>query len=462
MPCPLDLRHRSGVISSPADSLFDTVILIRSARSPSLYGETHLIRSTLRDRRRITNIRRSLLQVDRLEARQVLSGSAAAIQVAHPMFALSPFSGGNGPSGGYSPSQITAAYGFSSVSFNGVAGTGAGETIAIVDAYNDPNIASDLSTFDAQFGLPAANLSVVNQTGGSTLPAADSTGGWELEESLDVEWAHAIAPGAKIILVEASSASDTALLAAVQTASTTLGANVVSMSWGGSEFSGESSYDSTFAHAGVVYTASSGDSGAPISWPAASPNVVAVGGTSLNLSGSTYGSETGWSGSGGGPSAYYSKPSYQSGVVTQTTMRANPDVAYNADPNTGFSVYDSVPYNGQTLNWLTVGGTSAGAPQWAALAAIADQGRAAYGLPAINATSSQEIQTTLYKNTSDFHDITSGTSTGTPNYSAGTGYDYVTGIGSPIANLVIQSLDATGTTKPADHLVVTGTTSDVA
>ncbi len=148
--------------------------------------------------------------------------------------------------------------------------------------------------------------------------------------------------------------------------------------------------------------------------------------------------------------------------MTQTTKRANPDVAYNADPNSGFSVYDSIPYNGTTYGWLSIGGTSAGAPQWAALAAIADQGRAAYGLPAINASSSQEIQTTLYKNTSDFHDITSGTSTGTPNYSAGVGYDYVTGIGSPIANLVVQSLDGTGSTKTPDHLVVSGATSDVA
>jgi Domain of unknown function (DUF4082)/Fibronectin type III domain len=378
------------------------------------------------------------------------------------MFEVTPFTG-NGPNGGYSPSQITAAYNVNQVSFNGATGTGAGETIAIIDAYNDPKIASDLATFDAQFGLPTAQLSVVNQSGGTSLPASDSTGGWELEESLDVEWAHAIAPGAKIDLVEASSATDANLLAAVNTASTTLGANVVSMSWGGSEFSGETSDDSYFTHAGVVYTASSGDSGAPISWPAASPNVVAVGGTTINVNGTTYVSESGWSGSGGGPSAYYSQPSYQSGVVTQqTTKRANPDVAYNADPNSGYAVYDSVPYEGTTYGWITVGGTSAGAPQWAAIAAIADQGRVAYGLPAINASSSQEFLTTLYKNTTDFRDVVTGTSTGSPHYSAGVGYDYVTGIGTPLANLVVQSLDGTGNAKPLDHLVVTGSTTDVA
>ena len=119
-------------------------------------------------------------------------------------------------------------------------------------------------------------------------------------------------------------------------------ANVVSMSWGGGEFSGETAYDSHFSQAGVVFVASSGDSGAPISWPASSPNVLAVGGTALTLgANNAWSSEVGWSGSGGGPSAYESQPSYQNGVVTQTTMRANPDVAYDASPSTGFAVYDS-------------------------------------------------------------------------------------------------------------------------
>lgn len=113
---------------------------------------------------------------------------------------------------------------------------------------------------------------------------------------------------------------------------------------------------------GVVYTASSGDSGAPISWPASSPNVLAVGGTTLNVNGTTYVGESGWGGSGGGPSAYYAQPAYQAGVVTQTSQRANPDVAYDADPATGFSVYDTVPYNGSVPGWASVGGTSAGAP----------------------------------------------------------------------------------------------------
>ena len=223
------------------------------------------------------------------------------------------------------------------------------------------------------------------------------------------------------------------------------------MSWGGGEFSGETGDDSDFSHAGVAFVASSGDNGAPISWPASSPNVLSVGGTALTLgAGNNWSSEVGWSGSTGGPSAYESQPSYQTGVVTQTSSaRANPDVAYDASPSTGFAVYDSVKYQGTTYGWIQVGGTSAGAPQWAALLAIADQGRAASGQPALDSTSPQEVMTILYSNPADFHDITSGTSTGSPHYTAGPGYDYVTGMGSPIANLVIGSFDGTLPASPA-------------
>ena len=143
------------------------------------------------------------------------------------------------------------------------------------------------------------------------------------------------------------------------------------------------------------------------------------------------------------------------------SKRANPDVAYDASPSTGFAVYDSFKYEGTSYGWLTVGGTSAGAPQWSALLAIADQGRALDGQPALDSSSPQEVMTTLYKNPGDFHDITSGTSTGTPHYTAGTGYDYVTGLGSPMANLVVGSLDGT-TTAASDTLVVTAPTSETA
>jgi hypothetical protein len=403
--------------------------------------------------------------VDLLEVRQLLSTFAAPTSgpVAHPMFEVGRLvSNPTVPAGAFTPAQIQQAYGFNAVSFGGVHGDGTGQTIAIVDAQDDPNIQSDLNAFDAQFGLPATTVTRVNQAGGTTYPATDSTGGWELEVALDVEWAHAMAPGAKLLLVEANSSSDSDLLAGVDYASAH--ANVVSMSWGGSEFSGENSaaYENHFVRAGVTFVASSGDSGAPVSWPAASPNVLAVGGTALTLgSGNSYASESGWSGSGGGPSAFETQPSYQTGVVSQTTTgRANPDVAYNASPSTGFAVYDSFNYQGNSYGWITIGGTSAGAPQWAALLAVADQGRALGSQPALDSTNSQEVSTTLYKNAvpGEFHDVTGGTSTGSPNYTAGPGYDYVTGLGSPVANLVVQSLDGT-VSAPADKLTIASPTS---
>jgi len=363
------------------------------------------------------------------------------------------------PSSAYTPAQIQAGYGFGS-SFNGVPGDGRGETIAIVDAYDDPNIQADLTAFDAQFGLPNPMFARVNQSGGTTsYPPADSSGGWELEESLDVEWAHAMAPGANIILVEANSSGSNDLLAAVSYAAAN--ANVVSMSWGGSEYSTESSDDSYFNQSGVAFVASSGDGGAPPIWPAVSPDVLAVGGTTLSLSASgAWLGETGWSGSGGGPSAYESQPPYQNGTVKQTsTARANPDVAYDADPNTGVAVYDSIPYEGTSYGWIQVGGTSAGAPQWSALLAIADQGRAAYGQQPLNNTNPQQVMDILYENPADFHDITTGMSTGSPHYSAGPGYDYVTGLGSPMASLVIGSFTST-TPASNDALVLTAPTTD--
>ena len=400
-------------------------------------------------------------ELDRLESRQLMSAAPLSVQ---PMYEVGFLSASTSPpSGAYTPTQIQQAYQFNQINFNGVTGNGSGETIALVDAYDDPNIQSDLNTFDTQFSLPSTTVTRVSETGSSSLPGTDSSGGWELEESLDVEWAHAMAPGAKLLLVEANSPNNSDLLSAVSYAAAH--ANVVSMSWGGGEFSGETADDSDFSKAGVAFVASSGDNGAPISWPAASPNVLAVGGTALTLGASNvWSSEVGWSGSGGGPSAYEAQPSYQSGVVTQTsTKRANPDVAYDASPSTGYAVYDSYKYEGTVYKWLTVGGTSAGAPQWSALLAIADQGRALGNLPAIDSTSPQEVMTTLYKSPGDFHDITSGTSTGTPHYSAGPGYDYVTGMGSPIANDVVASFDgANSTPTPSDTLVLSATTAETA
>ena len=188
---------------------------------------------------------------------------------------------------GYSPAEIRAAYGIDAITFSSgtVSGNGAGETIAIVDAYSDPNIKSDLAAFDSKYGLSAPPSFTVDNLGATTTDA-----GWALETALDVEWAHAIAPDANIVLVEASSASIEALFGAVQYASNLPGVGVVSMSWGASESATESRYDGLFAtpagHTGITYIAASGDTGASsgVMYPAASPDVLAVGGTTLTLS----------------------------------------------------------------------------------------------------------------------------------------------------------------------------------
>jgi subtilase family serine protease len=351
------------------------------------------------------------------------------------------------------PAQVRSAYGFSLAAVNGTSLTGAGETIAIVDAYNDPYIASDLKAFDAKYGIAAPpSLKVVSETGSTTaLPQNSSS--WSGEIALDVEWAHAIAPGANILLVEANSSNTSDLLSAVNYARNQSGVVAVSMSWGSSEFSGETSYNSYFTtpagHAGVTFVASSGDNGAGAIWPAVSTNVLAVGGTTLSLSGSNYGSESAWSDSGGGVSKFISKPSYQTAYTGRT--RGSPDVSYDANPNTGFAVYNS--YDG---GWEQVGGTSAGAPQWAALVALADQGRALKGLGSLDG-GTQTLPAIYAMPSSDFHDITSGSN----GYPAKTGYDLATGRGSPVAQNVISYLVGygTGTTTSTTTGTTGGTTT---
>ncbi len=239
----------------------------------------------------------------------------------------------------------------------------------------------------------------------------------------------------------------------------------VSMSWGGSEFSGENSYDGVFtppaSNPGVVFINAAGDSGAPAEYPSTSPNVLSVGGTTLNLTSSgNYSSESAWSGGGGGISAFESQPSYQKGVVTQsTTKRTSPDVSYDANPNTGFPVYQTYG-NSSSAPWLQYGGTSDASPQWAALVAIADQGRAISGETALAGTT---LMKDLYSlPSSDFHDITSGSTNGSPRESATTGYDLATGRGTPIANLVVTGLVGGSSSTSTIHFSVTGATTDTA
>jgi subtilase family serine protease len=339
----------------------------------------------------------------------------------------------------FDPTQIANAYSFSQVSYSTASGmvpaNGAGQTIAIVDAYDDPKIASDLHHFDQTFGLPDPPSFTKVMQSGTVANAA-----WASEIALDVEWAHAIAPGARILLVEARSEDSSDLMNAVRYAASQPGVSVVSMSWGGGEFSSEASFDSYFTtpagHAGVTFVASSGDAGSP-TWPGISPNVLSVGGTTLQLtSNGSYGSESAWSQSGGGVSTYEPRPGYQVYASTGSLRRTTPDVAFNANPSTGLYVYDS--YNG---SWFSIGGTSAGAPQWAALVAIADQGRALQGKSSLDGPTQTMYALYRMSQTAEYtyyHDVVSGAS----NNSAGIGYDRATGLGSPIASQVISALVA--------------------
>lgn len=324
---------------------------------------------------------------------------------------------------GYTPSQIRNAYGL-----NQVSATGVGQTIAIVDAYGSPTIQSDLAAFSSKFGLSQANLTVAYPTGKPT----KTDGGWALETAMDVEWAHTIAPNANILLCVANSTSNKDLVAAIDYASSH-GAQVVSNSWGGPEFPAESSYDSHFQHSGTVYLASSGDRGSGVEWPSVSPYVISVGGTTLNIdSNGTYQGEFGWFGSGGGISIYEPIPSYQNNLARIVGFhRGNPDISWDADPNTGAAVYSTTQYNNQS-GWFQVGGTSLGSPSWAGLIALFDQNRS-------STLSSFDTISTLYSASNstystEYNDVTIGIN---GFFIAQPGYDLVTGIGSPKANALV-------------------------
>jgi hypothetical protein len=404
----------------------------------------------------------------------------------------------------FTPAQIRTAYGINKIVLPKViSADGAGQTIALVDAYYDPTIQTDLAAFNKKFNLAPLDgkngdgtfyqVDLSNQT---QSPSGDD---WTLEQALDVEWAHAIAPKANIVLVEAASDTQISdlndpnygepvdLLNAVQagasgvypssaTVYTQAGqqppgfvvpaAQTISMSWGVTEVPAEVNWDTKFFDTpGKTFVAASGDSGAGTIWPSVSPDVVSVGGTTLKLTSSnTIASEVGWGngvwspffgGSGGGFSQYEPLPTFQDNIstvqggykLTSFKARLNPDVAFDADPNSGLYVV-----NGGAA--YQVGGTSAGSPAWAAMIAIADQGRVANGLQPLSSTDTLGY---LYTSSaSSFHDITSGNTgtydvlgtngnvIGTISVSAVKGYDMVTGLGSPVANVLIPSLAKAG------------------
>jgi hypothetical protein len=334
---------------------------------------------------------------------------------------------------GLTVAQVETAYGLSGLTFGGQAANGAGQTIAIVDGFNDPNIQTELSVFDNANNLPPPpSLRVVGQSGGAPTSASDA--GWAQEEALDVEWAHALAPGAAIVVVSANSGTIPDLMAGVQTAVGIGGVSVVTMSWSGNEGLYYSpAYDSIFAKPGITFVAASGDGGyyGGVQYPASSPYVLSVGGTTLQVDASgNYLSETPWFGTSGGISLIEPEPSYQFSVQS-TGGRTVPDVAFIGNPDTGVAVYSMDPYNGQG-SWQNVAGTSLGAQAWGALIAVVDQGRALAGKPALSSTAALNALYTLPS--SDFHTVAGG-------------YNTQTGLGTPNGGALINDLVASNSSN---------------
>ena len=377
----------------------------------------------------------------------------------------------------YTPAQIRAAYGLPALpaSTSGLtaaqaAQLGAGQTIYIVNAKHDPNVVAELAAFNAKFNLPGCTsrtlaagaslpLAAAAATGcelvvaystsagglSATAPAYDS--GWATEIALDVQWAHATAPLARLVLIEAPDASVASLSNAVALANK-MGPGVVSMSFGAAEGNWVSSYERVFQGTGMSYLAATGDDGAAVSWPSVSSRVVAVGGTTLNYGGSGARSETTWSGTGGGTSVYVALPSYQSGTLGGYARRAVADVAFNADPNSG--QYVAIIAQGSTsVRWVSAGGTSLATPQWAGLLAVANAmrvagGKAVLGQP--HAALYQQIGAVPTQYAAVFKDVASGSNGSCATCAAKAGYDTPTGWGTPNASALLTSLTGASVT----------------
>jgi len=309
------------------------------------------------------------------------------------------------------------------------------KAIALVDAYDDPNAASDLAVFSTEFGLPTANFKVIYAAPGSstqttTPPPQDSSGSWEFEESVDIQMAHAMAPHAKIYLVEANSNGSGDLLPAITLASNLVaaaGGGEVSMSWGFGDFAGENGWDGYFTTTGVVYFSSSGDS-AGISYPCTSPNVVCVGGTTISRNATTgnFESESAWPDTGGGPSPNEPIPSYQSGIASIVgTQRGTPDLAFVGDGRTPVWVYDTFPMGGSPGTWWLASGTSVSAPGMAGIVNAAGNFYASTNAELTEVYSQIGVAT-------DFRDIVSGNCGDYAGYLSAKGWDFCTGVGASL------------------------------
>lgn len=373
----------------------------------------------------------------------------------------------------YTPAQIRAAYALPALPVAGstptpaqLAQLGAGQTIYIVDAQHDPNAAAELSTFNQKFGLPACAVTSIAPNATLPLPAAPASGcsfsvvystssggmtasapaydsGWATEIALDVQWTHATAPYARIILIEAPDASVNSLSAAVSLANA-MGPGVVSQSFGAAEGSWTASFDSVFTAANMTYLAAAGDAGAEVEWPAVSTHVVAVGGTSLTYTGSGPRSEVVWSGTGGGVSQYVATPAYQTQPVVglgPPAHRAVTDVSFNADPSTGQYVA-VMPQGSTSANWMSIGGTSLSTPQWAGILAIANAMRAQNAQALLGSPHAALYQLATHSGSyaSDFLDVLQGADGSCATCTAGTGYDLPTGLGTPNVSSLLTAL----------------------
>ena len=318
---------------------------------------------------------------------------------------------------GKSPANLVSAYSLPSST------AGSGQTVAIVDAYNDPNAEADLAVYRSYYGLSACTTAngcfkKVNQTGGTSYPR--NNGGWSQEISLDIDMVSAVCPNCKILLVEATSSSFANLGAAVNEAAA-LGANAISNSYGSSSDTADSTYGTYYNHPGIAVTASSGDSGYGTSYPASSHYVTAVGGTTLTASSTTRGwTETAWADAGSGCSSLNTALTGQASFSTGCSGRAEADVSAVADPATGVSVYDSYAYLGSS-GWLTFGGTSVSSPIIASVYALAG-----------NAASIDNNYP--YTHSTALYDVTSGSNgscTTSQWCTARSGWDGPTGLGTP-------------------------------
>lgn len=320
---------------------------------------------------------------------------------------------------GLTPDMVKTAYNLPQ--------TGGSGAIAIVDAFHYPTALADFNAFARKFGLPTeAGTNVTSSSNklfqivyaSGKQPSVDAS--WALESALDVQWAHAMAPKAKIYLVEAATSGMRDMLKAVEVAKSLPVVRQISLSWGSSEFAGQAGFDSVFTGNAQFYAAS-GDTGGIKMYPAASPGVVAVGGTRLSFtSQGQLSAETGWSGSGGGISSFSTAPKWQAAL--KQSKRCIPDLSAVADPASGALVYTTTPYNGYS-GWLVVGGTSWSAPL---VAGIANLSGRSLNVP--------NLMTKLYTtNQAGIRDITVGTAGANQ---AKKGYDLITGLGSPLGSSI--------------------------